>query len=94
MSNKKGESCKFSEYVYCIFDFDIDNMSYEEVISSHLKQHKYEVSATSDLQELKPCCICQDEYNNDDDLGELVMVTRKNLCPICKTTAMGEKEKV
>ncbi|WOG98988.1 hypothetical protein DCAR_0418334 [Daucus carota subsp. sativus] len=84
---------------------DVNTGVSEEVISSHLKQSKYGVSAISDLQEPEPCCICQDEYNNGDDLGELdcghsfhvacikEWLTRKNLCPICKTTAMGEKEK-
>ncbi|XP_074380916.1 putative E3 ubiquitin-protein ligase RHG1A isoform X1 [Apium graveolens] len=76
----------------------------EETISSRLKQSKYTVSAT-DLQEPEPCCICQDEYSCGDELGELECghgfhaecikqwLTQKNLCPICKTTAMGNKEK-
>ncbi|KAK1392454.1 E3 ubiquitin-protein like [Heracleum sosnowskyi] len=75
----------------------------EETISSRLKQSKYTVSATTDLQEPEPCCICQDEYSTGDEVGELECghgfhaecikqwLTRKNLCPICKTTAMGSK---
>ncbi|KAL8130917.1 hypothetical protein AgCh_007007 [Apium graveolens] len=84
---------------------NVDTGASEEIISSRLKRSKYTVSATSDLEEPEPCCICQDEYNNGDDLGELECghrfhadcikqwLTRKNLCPICKTTAMDDKEK-
>ncbi|KAK1405756.1 putative E3 ubiquitin-protein ligase HIP1 [Heracleum sosnowskyi] len=84
---------------------NVETGASEETILSRLKQSKYTVSATSDLEEREPCCICQDEYNNEDDLGELECghsfhaecikkwLTRKNLCPICKTTAMDDKEK-
>ncbi|KAL1822143.1 hypothetical protein ACET3Z_008921 [Daucus carota] len=77
----------------------------EETISSHLKQSKYTVSETTESQEPEPCCICQDEYTTGDELGELdcghgfhaecikQWLVCKNLCPICKTTAMCSKDK-
>ncbi|KAL2894617.1 putative E3 ubiquitin-protein ligase RHG1A [Bienertia sinuspersici] len=73
----------------------------EETILRHLKQQKY-VHAMSDGQiETEPCCICQEEYNDGDNVGMLdcghdfhsecvkQWLTHKNLCPICKTTALA-----
>ncbi|KAM0046672.1 putative transcription factor C2H2 family [Helianthus debilis subsp. tardiflorus] len=63
---------------------DIDNMSYEpleerignvntgltkENISKHLKQKTY--ASVAGETDAKPCCICQEEYKNGDDLGAL-----------------------
>lgn len=93
---------------------DIDNMSYEELlaleerignvntglteenISSCLKQKSYLTEA-----DVEPCCICQEEYKNGDDLGGLKCghdfhtscikqwLLQKNLCPVCKSAAFG-----
>ncbi|KAJ3676904.1 hypothetical protein LUZ60_002628 [Juncus effusus] len=95
---------------------DIDNMSYEELLALEerignvntglneesikklLKQFKY-TSINFDTYE-EPCCICQEEYNEGEDLGRLdcghdfhspcikQWLLHKNLCPICKSTAL------
>ncbi|GMI82647.1 hypothetical protein like AT5G42940 [Hibiscus trionum] len=71
----------------------------EETILNNLKQRKY--SSTSGAQlEAEPCCICQEEYNDEENLGTLECghnfhadcikqwLMQKNLCPICKTTGL------
>ncbi|KAI3773763.1 hypothetical protein L1987_48295 [Smallanthus sonchifolius] len=93
---------------------DIDNMSYEELlaleerignvntglteetISKHIRQKQYVVETGQPDSE--PCCICQEEYKDGDDLGTLdcghgfhhgcikQWLQQKNLCPICKST--------
>ncbi|WCJ35457.1 RING/U-box superfamily protein [Euphorbia peplus] len=94
---------------------DVDNMSYEELlaleerigdvstglseenISKQLKQRKY----SSAQVETEPCCVCQEEYKNGEDLGTLdcghdyhtdcikQWLKLKNWCPICKTTGLA-----
>ncbi|KAI7740548.1 hypothetical protein M8C21_027308 [Ambrosia artemisiifolia] len=94
---------------------DIDNMSYEELlaleerignvntglteenISKHLKQKTY--ASDAGQPDAEPCCICQDEYKNGDDLGALgcghefhtgcikQWLLQKNACPVCKSAA-------
>ncbi|KAG6674629.1 hypothetical protein I3843_15G050300 [Carya illinoinensis] len=71
----------------------------EETISNRLKRRKYSIVVKSQL-EAEPCCICQEEYNEGDDLGTpecghdfhvdciKQWLMHKNLCPICKTTAL------
>ncbi|KAK1317839.1 hypothetical protein QJS10_CPA05g01338 [Acorus calamus] len=75
----------------------------EESVLKCLKQKKHlsnmvevEVART----DVEPCCVCQEDYINGDELGTLdcghdfhtdcikkwLMI--KNLCPICKTTAL------
>ncbi|KAI3684704.1 hypothetical protein L6452_33929 [Arctium lappa] len=96
---------------------DIDNMSYEELlaleerignvntglteetISKHLKQKQY--VAVTGQPDAEPCCVCQEEYKNGDDLGTLECghefhhscikqwLQHKNSCPICKTTGFS-----
>ncbi|PQQ14347.1 putative E3 ubiquitin-protein ligase RHG1A [Prunus yedoensis var. nudiflora] len=96
---------------------DVDNMSYEELlaleerignvstglseetISNRLKHKKY--IAVGSQAETEPCCVCQEEYNDGEDLGMLECghdfhsdcikqwLKHKNLCPICKTTALA-----
>ncbi|KAI3758919.1 hypothetical protein L6452_06492 [Arctium lappa] len=91
---------------------DIDNMSYEELlaleerignvktglteetISSCIKQKTY-----ATVPDAEPCCICQEEYKNGDDIGGLECghdfhrscikkwLVHKNLCPVCKSAA-------
>ncbi|XP_057963642.1 E3 ubiquitin-protein ligase MBR2-like [Malania oleifera] len=69
----------------------------EETILKLMKQRKLIIGSP---RELEPCCICQEEYAAGDDLGTLVCghdfhtncikqwLMLKNLCPICKTTAL------
>ncbi|KAJ7966597.1 E3 ubiquitin-protein ligase MBR2 [Quillaja saponaria] len=72
----------------------------EETILSRLKQKKHTVEIGSQL-EAEPCCICQEEYNDGEDIGSLdcghdfhticvkQWLTHKNICPICKTTGLA-----
>ncbi|KAG7594287.1 Zinc finger RING-type [Arabidopsis thaliana x Arabidopsis arenosa] len=76
----------------------------EETISNRLKQQKYK-SSTSSPQEVEPCCICQEEYKEGEDIGMLECghdfhsqcikewLKQKNLCPICKTTGLNTADK-
>ncbi|XP_042966038.1 E3 ubiquitin-protein ligase MBR2-like isoform X1 [Carya illinoinensis] len=71
----------------------------EETILNRLRQRKCSIAVGSQL-DAKPCCICQEEYNEGDDLGTLECghnfhtdcikqwLMTKNLCPVCKTTAL------
>ncbi|XP_077215443.1 putative E3 ubiquitin-protein ligase HIP1 [Tasmannia lanceolata] len=71
-----------------------------ETISKCLKQCKYVSIALGAQPEIEPCCICQEEYVEGDGLGTLdcghdfhaacikQWLMQKNLCPICKTTAL------
>ncbi|KAG1327118.1 putative E3 ubiquitin-protein ligase HIP1 [Cocos nucifera] len=73
----------------------------EEMISKCLKQRKYTFSALDSPVEVEPCCICQEEYSEGEELGTLdcrhdfhtacikQWLMMKNLCPICKTTALA-----
>ncbi|CAD5318582.1 unnamed protein product [Arabidopsis thaliana] len=82
---------------------DVSTGLSEEVILKAMKQHKHTSSSPSSVelhQNIEPCCICQEEYVEGDNLGTLkcghefhkdcikqwVMI--KNLCPICKTEAL------
>ncbi|KAL1564476.1 RING-type E3 ubiquitin transferase [Salvia divinorum] len=72
----------------------------EEQIRGSMKQHKYEATESS-LPNIKPCCICQEDYIAGEDIGILncghefhtscikQWLTLKNLCPTCKATALG-----
>ncbi|CAG7896983.1 unnamed protein product [Brassica rapa] len=76
----------------------------EETISNRLKQRKYN-SGTKSTQEIEPCCVCQEEYKEGEEMGVLECghdfhsqcikewLKRKNLCPICKTTGLNTVEK-
>ncbi|XP_074579835.1 putative E3 ubiquitin-protein ligase HIP1 isoform X2 [Curcuma longa] len=73
----------------------------EEKILKCLKQCKYVSVVSQPLEEVEPCCICREEYIEGEELGRLdcshdfhsacikkwLMI--KNLCPICKTTALS-----
>ncbi|CAH9125363.1 unnamed protein product [Cuscuta epithymum] len=73
----------------------------EDTIVCRLKHRKYTSMVTVEPVETEPCCICQEEYNDGDDLGTLdcghdfhkgcinQWLKHKNLCPICKTTGLA-----
>ncbi|QCD98978.1 E3 ubiquitin-protein ligase [Vigna unguiculata] len=72
----------------------------EETILKHMKNKKYSAEPGSQ-HEAEPCCVCQEEYKDGDDLGSLdcghdyhtecikQWLMHKNLCPICKTTGLA-----
>ncbi|XP_040997831.1 probable E3 ubiquitin-protein ligase RHG1A isoform X2 [Juglans microcarpa x Juglans regia] len=71
----------------------------EETILNRLRQRKCSIAVGSQL-DAEPCCICQEVYIEGDDLGTLECghnfhadcikqwLMQKNLCPVCKTTAL------
>nr|XP_016475330.1 PREDICTED: E3 ubiquitin-protein ligase MBR2-like [Nicotiana tabacum] len=73
----------------------------EEAILSHLKQRSYICVKSEEPIDAEPCCICQEEYNDGEDLGTLECghdfhrdcikqwLKHKNICPICKTTGLN-----
>ncbi|CAN8257913.1 unnamed protein product [Cochlearia groenlandica] len=81
---------------------DVSTGLKEDVILKTMKQHKHtSSSASAELHhDIEPCCVCQEQYKEGDDVGTLecghefhkdcikqwVMI--KNLCPICKTAAL------
>ncbi|MCL7048589.1 hypothetical protein MKW94_015276 [Papaver nudicaule] len=79
---------------------DVSTGLSEEVISKCLKQRKFCTIRINAPSETEPCCICQEEYAEGDDLGTLECghdfhsgcvkqwLKQKNLCPVCKTTAL------
>jgi len=74
----------------------------EETILNRLKQRKYFSIAMSAHLEVEPCCVCQEEYKDGEDIGTLECghefhsgcikqwLLQKNLCPICKTAALNK----
>ncbi|XP_055833404.1 probable E3 ubiquitin-protein ligase RHG1A isoform X2 [Solanum dulcamara] len=77
----------------------------EETILNHLKQRKHVCIRTEEATDAEPCCICQEEYKDGEDLGKLECghdfhtdcvkqwLMQKNLCPICKTTGLNTSGK-
>ncbi|CAO2817781.1 unnamed protein product [Amaranthus hypochondriacus] len=75
-------------------------LTVEKILSS-MKQCKYIHTMSDDQIEPEPCCICQEEYTDGEDIGTLdcghdfhrecikQWLTHKNLCPICKTTGLA-----
>ncbi|KAI5010260.1 probable E3 ubiquitin-protein ligase HIP1 isoform X2 [Hordeum vulgare subsp. vulgare] len=71
----------------------------ENDVMKLLKQRKFSSWRLSSM-EFEPCCICQEDYVEGDDLGTLhcghdfhascisQWLVVKNLCPICKSTAL------
>ncbi|TYJ42549.1 hypothetical protein E1A91_A03G096900v1 [Gossypium mustelinum] len=71
----------------------------EETILNRLERRKYSSAPGAQL-EAEPCCVCQEEYNDGEDIGTLECghgfhadcikqwLMHKNLCPICKTTGL------
>ncbi|XP_022884819.1 probable E3 ubiquitin-protein ligase RHG1A isoform X1 [Olea europaea var. sylvestris] len=73
----------------------------EETILRHMKQRKYVDVRKEGEVESEPCCICQEEYKEEADMGTLdcghnfhrecvkKWLMQKNICPICKTTGLS-----
>ncbi|KAI4389891.1 hypothetical protein MLD38_002061 [Melastoma candidum] len=73
----------------------------EETILAQLKRCPHTASTTGSTHEIEPCCICQEEYNSEDELGALECghdfhrdcikqwLMHKNSCPICKATGLS-----
>ncbi|KAI4342346.1 hypothetical protein MLD38_026984 [Melastoma candidum] len=78
---------------------DVSTGLSEETILKCMKQKKILESNIAELMQ-EPCCICQEEYVDGDDLGILdcghefhsecikQWLAQKNLCPICKATGL------
>ncbi|CAL0319053.1 unnamed protein product [Lupinus luteus] len=72
----------------------------EETILKLLKQKKY-VAETGPQLDAEPCCVCQENYSDGDDIGTLncghdfhsncikQWLMHKNLCPICKNASLA-----
>ncbi|XP_077211528.1 putative E3 ubiquitin-protein ligase HIP1 isoform X2 [Tasmannia lanceolata] len=72
----------------------------EETVLKCLELRKYVPIAVEAPPEVVPCCICQEEYVEGDELGKLgcghdfhaacvkEWLMQKNICPMCKTTAL------
>ncbi|KAL6651517.1 hypothetical protein ACP70R_010442 [Stipagrostis hirtigluma subsp. patula] len=72
----------------------------DEAVTKLLKQRKFSSWKLEATFNHEPCCICQEEYVDGDDLGRLdcghdfhsgcikQWLVLKNLCPICKNTAL------
>ncbi|XP_044489289.1 E3 ubiquitin-protein ligase MBR2-like [Mangifera indica] len=79
---------------------DVSTGLSEETILKLMKQKKYISIAIEVPLDQEPCCICQEDYADGDDLGMLdcghdfhnncikQWLMQKNLCPICKTAAL------
>jgi E3 ubiquitin-protein ligase Arkadia len=72
----------------------------EDTVTKLLKQRKFSSWRLKASSDLEPCCICQEEYVDGDDIGRLdcghdfhagcikQWLVLKNLCPICKNPAL------
>lgn len=81
---------------------DVNTGLGEETILNLLKEKKYLSMAMKTKILDEPCCVCQDEYKDGEDIGALdcghefhsacikQWLMHKNLCPICKTTALSK----
>ncbi|TYI56552.1 hypothetical protein E1A91_D11G218700v1 [Gossypium mustelinum] len=73
----------------------------EEAILGNLRRRKYQSLTMGPLIETEPCCICQEDYANGEELGLLdcghdfhfncikQWLVEKNSCPICRKTALA-----
>ncbi|WRX10408.1 zinc finger protein [Theobroma cacao] len=73
----------------------------DEAIMANLRRRKYLSITTGPTVEAEPCCICQEDYVNGEELGKLdcghdfhfncikQWLVQKNSCPICKKTALA-----
>ncbi|KAM5549344.1 E3 ubiquitin-protein ligase MBR2 [Rosa sericea] len=79
---------------------DVSTGLSEETILKLMKQRKCLSVTTEFPADMEPCCICQEQYADGDDIGRLdcghdfhtncikQWLMQKNLCPICKTPAL------
>lgn len=77
---------------------DVNTGLSEEKVMKSLKRRKY-ISLSEETSCDEPCCICQEAYVEEDDVGRLKCahdfhtacikkwLILKNMCPICKTSA-------
>ncbi|KAG4401995.1 hypothetical protein GLYMA_02G103300v4 [Glycine max] len=82
---------------------DVSTGLNEDVIIKLMKQRIYvrAIIMTDSYTDLEPCCICQEEFSDGENVGSLdcghefhsgcikQWLMQKNLCPICKTTALA-----
>uniref|UniRef100_A0A7N0ZQY1 RING-type E3 ubiquitin transferase n=1 Tax=Kalanchoe fedtschenkoi TaxID=63787 RepID=A0A7N0ZQY1_KALFE len=80
---------------------DVNTGLTEEVIGKSMKQHKHLPLVTMTSPDVEPCCVCQEEFEDGEDLGKLdcghdfhvhcikQWLMLKNLCPICKTAGLA-----
>ncbi|KAM1030947.1 hypothetical protein ACFX13_035536 [Malus domestica] len=79
---------------------DVSTGLSEETIMKCMKQRKFLAISEESSADMEPCCVCQEVYADEDDIGTLdcghdfhtscikQWLMQKNLCPICKTTAL------
>ncbi|MFQ6668872.1 hypothetical protein Gotur_034357 [Gossypium turneri] len=97
---RRGENLRFEELL--ALEERIGNVSTglsEETILNRLERRKHSSAPGAQL-EAEPCCVCQEEYNDGEEIGTLECghgfhadcikqwLMLKNLCPICKTTGL------
>ncbi|XP_061356237.1 E3 ubiquitin-protein ligase MBR2 [Gastrolobium bilobum] len=80
---------------------DVSTGLSEDIINKLLKQQIYVSVMAESTTNLEPCCICQEEYADGENVGSLdcghefhsncikQWLIQKNMCPICKTTALA-----
>jgi hypothetical protein len=80
---------------------DVSTGLSEDMINKFMKQRFHMSLMTESSSDLEPCCICQEEYADGQSIGLLdcghefhsncikQWLMQKNLCPICKTTALA-----
>ncbi|KAJ0039919.1 hypothetical protein Pint_28017 [Pistacia integerrima] len=77
----------------------------EEAILALLRQRKHQSVPVESPVYNEPCCVCQEEYADGEDLGKLdcgheyhancikQWLKRKNVCPICKLPGLSGKKR-
>ncbi|WVZ22789.1 hypothetical protein V8G54_001333 [Vigna mungo] len=80
---------------------DVSTGLSEDVIVKSMKQRLYTALMTQSCTGLEPCCICQDEFGDGENVGSLdcghefhsacikQWLMQKNICPICKVVALA-----
>ena len=80
---------------------DVSTGLSEDVIMKSMKQQIYMSVMAESSTDLEPCCICQEDYTEGENVGSLdcghefhsncikQWLMQKNLCPICKTTGLA-----
>ncbi|CAK8577477.1 unnamed protein product [Lathyrus sativus] len=80
---------------------DVSTGLNEDIIHKLMKQRFFTSLMTESSSDLEPCCICQEEYTDGQKIGSLdcghefhtncikQWLMQKNMCPICKTTALA-----